>query len=681
MIRIRRALADLQFSARAVPFLYLLAACLAYGLLFNRLGYFWDEWPILWIADRLGPQGLALYFETNRPFWGLIYRLTISLLGGDTPWVWQVFGLLLHWLAACGLWMTLRQVWPKAESVALWCGLLFLVYPGFRQSSIAMMYGHFFVACAAFFWSLAFSLLAVRNKRHKIIHMTAAVLLSLINLLSLEYFFVMEGLRPVFLWLAMQSPHLSGRNKVAAFLKAWLPYLIALLAVIVWRTAIFPHQTHNYQPALVARLAGNPLSTLLNLIGTILKDVWTATFAAWSDIFKLPVLTDLGARSFVMWSAAVLIGFSAMVIFVIKSPSCGKPDRRDFIVMILTAIAALLAGGLPFWVTDLPVGLGFPNDRFTLPFIFGACLAISVLVHLLPGGRLTPQLVLSTLAALSIGFQFLNGVAYQRDWNIQRALFWQMSWRIPALQPGTALVTSQMPLRYFSDNSLAAPLNWIYDGDHSSSAGGLMDYMFYDASVRTTRALKLEKGRPIQQNYLAAEFKGSADRLVVFDFKPPACFRILDPNLDPLNPTLSGVMRDAAAFSSLEPILADEAPAFPQASIFGPEPPRGWCYYYQRADLARQFGDWAEAERLAAEAFASGDYPNDPAERLLFIEVYAHAGNWARAVDLTGETADISGLMKPSLTRLWQRIENDTLPSPKRSEALSRVAEILATEP
>jgi len=47
-----------------------------------------------------------------------------------------------------------------------------------------------------------------------------------------------------------------------------------------------------------------------------------------------------------------------------------------------------------------------------------------------------------------------------------------------------------------------------------------MDYMFYDASVRSTRALKLVKGQPILQGYLAAEFKGNADQLVVFDFNP-----------------------------------------------------------------------------------------------------------------------------------------------------------------
>jgi hypothetical protein len=680
MIRLRRSFASLQIPVQAAPILFLLVAGLSYGLLFNRLGFFWDEWPILWIANRLGPNGLALYFEPNRPFWGLIYRLTTSLLGGDYPWVWQIFGLALHWLAACGLWMTVRLVWPKAETAAFWSGLLFLVYPGFRQSSIALMYGHFFIAYAAYFWSLAFSLLAQRKPRNKIFFIFTAVLLSFINLLSLEYFFVLEFLRLLLLWLAFAEPKQTGRARFFAVLKAWLPYLLTLLAVVLWRTVIFPFQTHNYQPALLSRLVVDPFFGCVGLAGTILKDLWVVIFSAWNDIFHLPALSEVGMRNFVLWLGAVLLGFAALVFFILKSSKTMIFEKSTAFQMVLISLAAMVAGGLPFWVTDLPVGLGFPNDRFTLPFIFGASLLISTLVLLLPGKRIVPQLILSGFAAMSIGFQFLTGAAYQRDWNIQRTLFWQMSWRIPALQSGTALVTSQMPLRYFSDNSLAGPLNWIYDDDRSSTAGGLMDYMFYDASVRTTRALKLVKGQPILQGYLAAEFKGNADQLVVFDFKPPACFRVLDPDLDPLNPMLSGVMRDAAEFSNLSPIQVNKGTALPQVSIFGPEPAHGWCYYYQKADLARQEGDWAEAERLADQAFASGDYPNDPAERLLFIEVYAQRGNWDRAVELTGETARISGLMKPSLARLWQRIEEGTPPSTDRNDALGLVGEILTKE-
>jgi hypothetical protein len=679
MTRLKHRLASFHFSSRAVPFLFLLVAVLSYGILFNRLGYFWDEWPIQWIANRLGPQGLALYFETNRPFWGLIYRATTALLGGDYPWIWQLFGLTFHWLIAWGLWLTIRQVWPRAEAAALWVGLLFLVYPGFRQSPIAFMYGHFFVAYAAFTWSLALGLIAARRGGFQPFLTGAAVLLSLINLLSLEYFFVLELLRPLLFFIASNYELPLGKRLLQA-LKAWLPYLAVFLGVVLWRTVIFSYQTHNYKPALLSRLAANPAAGLSDLAGTIFKDLGVVLGMSWDKIFTLPTVAEIGPRSFVLWLGVMLFGLIAFLVFIFKQQPIEIPARRTYFEMAAFGLVALIAGGLPFWVTDLPVGIGFPNDRFILPFIIGASILIVSLIMMFPFRRGGAQLGLAALVCLCIGFQFLNSVAYQRDWNTQRALFWQMSWRIPALTPGTALVTSQMPLKYFSDNSLAAPLNWIYDTDRSARAGGMMDYMFYDAAVRTGRALKLEPGQPITQGYLAAEFKGNSDRLVVFDFKPPACFRILDPDLDPLNPTLTGVMREAAAASTLAPI--DAGPAVtPEPSVFGPEPEHGWCYFYQKADLARQSGDWAAAGRLADEAFASGDYPNDPSERLLFIEIYAHLGKWDQAVSQTVETVKISGLFKASLARLWQRIESQTMDTPERAGAISALRDTIDIEP
>lgn len=679
MTRLKRSLASFRFSSQAVPILFLLVAGLSYGLLFNRLGYFWDEWPITWIANRLGPSGLARYFETNRPFWGQIYRITTTLFGFQ-PWVWQIFGLFWHWLTACGLWLTLRQTWPKRESIAIWAGLLFLVYPGFRQSSIAMMYGHFFIAYAALFCSFALSLWTLKKPKYHLLLTLAALLLSLVNLLSLEYFFLLDFLRPFLFWFAIEGQFNTSREKIRHVLKAWLPYLILFFAVIFWRTVIFPYQTHNYQPTLLSKFSSAPLATALTLAGSILKDLWVVTFSTWNDIFKLPSITILGSRSFLVAVAAILASLIILIIYFLKQRTAESREKRSLFQMMVLGLLAALVAGLPFWLTDLPVGLGFPNDRFTLPFIFGVSLFITSFVFLIPGGKLVHISILALLTSLSIGWQYQNGVAYQRDWNIQRNLFWQMSWRIPALQPGTAVVTSEMPLKYFSDNSLAAPLNWIYDTDRSSKAGGTMDYMFYDAAVRSTRALKLEKDRPILQGYLAADFHGSTESLVVFDFKPPACFRVLEAEVDPLNPSLSIIMREASAFSNPASIQLDDKPAVPEFAIFGAEPEHGWCYYFEKADLARQRGDWTEAARLGDIAFSSGDYPNEPAERMLFIEAYAHTGNWQRALELTEETVRISDLMKPSLSVLWQRIESETPPGPRRSEVLQALSDLLSVE-
>ncbi len=93
--------------------LFLLGLCvLAYGLWAPRLGWYWDDFPIGWIARTYGAAGLERYFSTNRPVWGLIYRLTTALLGTH-PLAWQVFAIFWRWITGLAVWWLLRLVWPK----------------------------------------------------------------------------------------------------------------------------------------------------------------------------------------------------------------------------------------------------------------------------------------------------------------------------------------------------------------------------------------------------------------------------------------------------------------------------------------------------------------------------------------------------------------------------------------
>ena len=109
-------------------------------------------------------------------------------------------------------------------------------------------------------------------------------------------------------------------------------------------------------------------------------------------------------------------------------------------------------------------------------------------------------------------------------------------------------------------------------------------------------------------------------------------------------------------------------------AIYGPEPVHGWCYYFEKADLARQFGDWETVTRLGDEAFSIDDYPNSPVERFVFIEGYAHTGQWKRAIELSNVSYKVSkDFVGPLLCRLWERIETETIGGVERSEALSEV--------
>jgi hypothetical protein len=82
---------------------------------------------------------------------------------------------------------------------------------------------------------------------------------------------------------------------------------------------------------------------------------------------------------------------------------------------------------------------------------------------------------------------------------------------------------------------------------------------------------------------------------------------------------------EAAAYSRIERINTDVAPAKLPAFLGGHEP-TPWCKYYQFMDLARQKGDWAAVAALADEALSSDVTPEDVSEWMPALDAYATLG-------------------------------------------------------
>jgi hypothetical protein len=184
-------------------------------------------------------------------------------------------------------------------------------------------------------------------------------------------------------------------------------------------------------------------------------------------------------------------------------------------------------------------------------------------------------------------------------------------------------------------------------------------------------------GLPIEQNYLAKTFHGDTSQLVVIDYSPPGCVRVLDPQIDYANRLLLPQLREASGLSNTSLIREEDAVTLP-ASLFHPEPVHGWCYYFEKAELARQFGNWKEVAKLGDVAFQLGEHP-DPIERFVFIEGYAHVGDWERARKLSQESYRVSrNFIGPLLCQLWQRIEFETTDSSEKRDTLSEIKNMFA---
>ncbi|GIV62904.1 MAG: hypothetical protein KatS3mg045_0243 [Bellilinea sp.] len=677
MTRLRRFSAD-----RFYPLILLLVVLLAHGLLFLRQGFYWDDFPITWIAETYGTAGLARYFSTNRPIWGLLYQFSAGLLGNQ-PWQWQLFGLFWRWVSGLLFWLLVRQVWKDQPRAAALAGLALAVYPGFGQQAIGRVYGHFFWVLALFFFSLYAGLRAMEGGRWRWAWLGGAMTASLINLLTLEYFFLLELARPLWYAAALRTAKREETFRLNRLISHCLPFLALFGGAAVWRAFFFPYQTNNYTPLLFQNLQRDFWGTLVNQIGSAMLQIRAAAALGWVEAFRLPVWSDFGRWSSLLYFG-VLIGSALLTLLAVHSfASGGNPSQRRSPLSQMLVIAAfwLLVAGVPFYVTGLPVRLEFPNDRFTLAFLPGAALLAAGLIESLPLKAGVRVVLAVCLIGFSSGRDFVTTNEYRRSWELQQNFFWQLVWRAPGLQPGTLLMTNDLPLRYYSDNSLTAPLNWIYAAENRSLQ---MDYHLFYPAVRlgSPNLPALQPALPVTVDFLAATFTGSTDQVVVLYFQPPACLRVVDGEVEQDNLFLPALIRQAAVnLSSSRWIVAQPGrPAQPPAFLYGSQPAHGWCYYFQKGDLARQQGNWQQAAALGDEAFALGDYPNDPAERMPFIEAFAHVGRWQDALEQTRLAADVSPAMQPVLCRLWQRIDRQTEASPQKTQALSQIADWLSCD-
>jgi hypothetical protein len=650
----------------AIPVLLLVVTFFAYGLTFWRLGFYWDDLHILWTRYHLGPDAITRYFSDARPVWGLLYQLTGYILPLNAA-VWQLFAMLCRWAGALAFWLVLQRLFPRRKNLILFLSLLFLLYPGFNQQWVSYVYSHFFIVL---FFLLISWYLMLRGKT------IPAMVFSALNLLMFEYFFLHEFIRPLIIFKSLQDEQLTNRERYVKTFKIWLPYIGVILLVVLYRTVVFSHPGFGY--SLTDELIRNPVATSLQLLQQVLSSLWATAIAAWLQAFQLPNPGTTGLRTSVLYVFVVLaVGALVFTFRHIRSNEGEPKNRSDAFWLLGLGGILLIFGGVPFWVSNLPVTLGFPANLATLSFMFGACFFLIGLLDLMPVRiKYVAALV---LVSLSAGRQFLWSVDYMRDWQSQKNLFWQMAWRVPGLQPGTIVMMNE-ELEYYADNSIGAALNWIYAPGNRSSR---VEYaLFYPTNRLGGTLTAIAPGLPVRFDYYFGHFEGNTSNTLAFYYSPPGCLRLLDPEIDPYNRLIpeDSYMRDVAQFSSTDLVLSKQVAEMPV--IYAPEPSHNWCYYFEQADLARQERDWEQVVKLGNIAFQLSDYPNDTLERFVFIEGYAHAGQWEKALEQAQVSFNISKrYIGPLLCRLWERIERETPSSPEKEEYLVQAKTLFVCNP
>jgi hypothetical protein len=498
---------------------------LAYGLLIPRLGLYMDDWTFIWAYKLYGSQGLFTYFSLNRPFWGLTYQLTMPLLQ-DNILAWHIFGLVCRIIVSLAFYWLICLMWPKHKRTTLYAGLLFAVYPGFLLQVIALCFGHMWLVLASFLFSCCFTVLAFRNPSRRVLYTVIAVLLSLYNMLSMEYFLTLEPLRWLLFFYLIVEP-LPFLKRLGKSFKLWVPYLAALIGVGIYRSFFYKGQTARYSLLLLDTLKQN-FGAGLSLLGKeVVSALYQSAVFAWVQPFIFlynqvlqtvqPYLLRLqNAHSFKAVVSA--IGYTSMLKIAIA-----------FVVVISVIYLVRLISRhntpLSTEKKSLPLSVEASeiNSRFTMPFIFGAALLLAFVLNLIPVSWIKTTL-LTLIVAAAILFQLFNANNFRLMSIENKELMYEIWWRAPSLKSGTLVITNERTSSmFFTPSTQRTELNLIYPHNPSTSFG-------WDFATDFVPLV----GKPVPANtdvtipMFVTDFKGSTNSAVVFQIGDDSCARFVD---------------------------------------------------------------------------------------------------------------------------------------------------------
>jgi len=647
---------SIRFRNKSILPSLILTSILSYGLLIPWTGFYWDDWPFAWIARFLGPPEFIPAFGGFRPFLGPIFTITTALVPSN-PLLWQIFALLIHFLAGVSAWWALDQIWPAHKRQTLITALLLLVFPGYSQHWVAFTHiNQEWIPFIFYLLSFGFTGRALRGRENSNRNSIYALLLLIAGLFPTEYFIGLEPLRFLFIFSIVSEESTGFGARLWAAVKRWWPYLLVWLLNAGWLA--YYYESGAYISYDVTAAANAPVA-LGRLLPSLLDAFWKAGLYAWMQVLVLAA-QSLTAPSTLLTLALILISFALLVFYLTHLETAG--DRNDWARQaILIGAIGILLGRLPSFAAGLPLTLQSSYDRFMISMMLGGSLFVAGLVDLLKQERWRSY-ASAALIALAIGQQFFNANIFRRDWTRQQEIYWQFAWRIPGLEPNTLLLTDQMPLDYETDLSMTAPLNWIYAPDFERGDDLPYVLLYTEKRLGGVTLPALEADTAVEVPYRTLAFRGSTSQALVIYVPPNGCLRVLDP-----------AFGDAATYDNLPRALTDAIPLSdpariqtdaPDLSLPGPpfqaEPAHGWCYYYEKAELARQVGDWKSITELGRQASRLGYSPEDAFEWLPFIEAEIYTGSLGDAKALSRTAYASDARIRKGLCVLWRRFSRNT---------------------
>lgn len=616
--------------------LILLATAITYGISIPKLGYYYDDWYLLWSGQARGAESIISLFSTDRPYLGVVYSYVYRLLG-DTVLNWHLYALLWRFIGGLAFFWILRLIWPKEKHLTTLMAVLFVVYPGFLSQPDANTKQNHLFGFATGLLSIAFMLqgLKTSSKITKIVYSLISVVLTANYLFIYEYMIGLEGMRLALLGFVLYQ---NGFNEIRTLFKKiflnWWPYPLVMAGFLYWRICIFDSSRNATDATLLAfNYRSDPLNMSLRLIFETLKDFLDTTLFAWFvQPFQLFTKAEYGDLFLSFLVAGTVIGLTWLYSRLLRmwevdeSHQTDTPAQmRNFIwigaFIILCAVAPVILSAREFDPTDTYKSYGLHPTAGVI------ILTAGFVIMLQPNFR---KLGLLALIGISVSAQILNSMNWERYWDYQRETWWQLTWRAPDVRSNTLVMA------YFSvdfglqqDYEIWGPVNLIYRPEPSKAPPINAEVLNKDTALNILRGDVL--GRRMRDFDMQRDF---TKVLLISLPSKNSCIHVIDGTLPIYSEYESLIVRRVGAYSVLKRINTEGESPVPPSAIFGAEPAHDWCYYYQKASLSRQIGDWDEIGRLYDETIDKGLMASDKSEVFPFLEGLINLGRYEEAKKL-----------------------------------------------
>lgn len=664
------------------PIAFLILSILGFGLLIPNLGFYMDDWPYVFYAKLRGIASLReMLTYDSRPNAAWLYMLSFRMLGFN-PIAWHVFALLMRFATVVTFWLFLRTMWREQKREAITVSLLFAIFPFFMLQPFAVGSTHHWFGFLAFNLSLILMVLAFQDQRYKKwLYAGGALLLEAAHLFTSEYFAGLELVRIIILWILISRTETKVSKRIWHTALNWLPYLFILGTFFYWRIVLYqnPEGVTRNEPVILMQLLSEPFKAIGFLINAFVADTISVLTIGWGKATDVSLL-DI-TSPFVQFKIFVCALTLVLTYIYLRNllPNTEETDRADWSKGSLSlAIFALMTGGLPIWFIGRSIVESknlLSASRFGIPAMFGAALLTFLAADYFITDRNKKNILLAGLLALAVNFHLDNTKEFQYSWEKQERFAQQLIWRAPAIEPGTAILTDQEIMGMMGEYAVSFSINTTYQ---ASNFGNTPPYWYFPFYYTNPNVDDLLQGAPLEYTKLTMQFNGNSNQMLLVDFNPEMqrCLWMLQPQDTNLR-LVSDDVRKLSAGSDINLVRqTDTEPSLPK-EIYGTTNTQTWCYYFEKADLARQYAQWDEIVRLWKEAQAVGERPDNGFEYIPFIEGLGHTGDWKQVKEMTKFAKRITAGLEPSLCGALDRLVESAPASAEKDETLKDLKEDL----